>query len=203
MENKFQFRTRRGKDSVLYTYTKTGNDSCVISWNNNDESMAGSNPDSYTVREVENYVKSGSWVIEEKVNKPEKKQPNTIRHIIDSKNNTVVILPDGRKGIAKLNPEEPETFSEYEGLRIALARAYGIEPFPEEDNFTVKLPKLPFNIGRSGTVNSYIVSKDVHNVNKFKLIANSNGETYENDVYTMEYLKKNLLSGVWVLEKTI
>lgn len=64
-------------------------------------------------------------------------------HVIDGKK-TIVKLSNGNVGIAKCSPDDE--FDEYEGLRIATARAYGIEPFPkaaEKEN-----PKNdPFKVG--------------------------------------------------------
>lgn len=54
-----------------------------------------------------------------------------IKHIINDRA-TIVILPDGRKGVAKCHPDDE--FDEYEGLRIATARAYGKDPFPKDKN---------------------------------------------------------------------
>lgn len=50
-------------------------------------------------------------------------------HVIDGKK-TIVKLSNGNVGIAKCSPDDD--FDEYEGLRIATARAYGKEPFPKE-----------------------------------------------------------------------
>lgn len=64
-------------------------------------------------------------------------------HVIDGKK-TIVKLSNGNVGIAKCSPDDE--FDEYEGLRIATARAYGIEPFPKADE--KKNPKNePFNVG--------------------------------------------------------
>lgn len=64
-------------------------------------------------------------------------------HVIDGKK-TIVKLSNGNVGIAKCSPDDE--FSEYEGLRIATARAYGIEPFPKADE--KKNPKNePFKVG--------------------------------------------------------
>lgn len=68
-----------------------------------------------------------------------------IKHIINDRA-TIVILPDGRKGVAKCHPDDK--FDEYEGLRIATARAYGKEPFPKEERKDEKKePKYKFNVG--------------------------------------------------------
>ncbi len=64
-------------------------------------------------------------------------------HVIDGKK-TIVKLSNGNVGIAKCSPDDE--FDEYEGLRIATARAYGIEPFPKADE--KKNPKNePFKVG--------------------------------------------------------
>ena len=51
-------------------------------------------------------------------------------HVIDGKK-TIVKLSNGNVGIAKCSPDDE--FDEYEGLRIATARAYGKEPFPKAE----------------------------------------------------------------------
>ena len=53
-----------------------------------------------------------------------------IQHIVNNRT-TIVILPDGRKGIAKCYPYDK--FDMYEGLRIALSRAYGKDPFENKN----------------------------------------------------------------------
>lgn len=71
------------------------------------------------------------------------KQIIITEHVIDGKK-TIVKLSNGNVGIAKCSPDDE--FDEYEGLRIATARAYGKEPFPkaaEKEN-----PKNePFKVG--------------------------------------------------------
>lgn len=68
-----------------------------------------------------------------------------IKHIINDCA-TIVILPDGRKGVAKCHPDDE--FDEYEGLRIATARAYGKDPFPKEERKDEKKePEYKFNVG--------------------------------------------------------
>lgn len=70
---------------------------------------------------------------------------DTIKHIINGRA-TIVILPDGRKGVAKCHPDDK--FDEYEGLRIATARAYGKDPFPKEEvKDEKKEPEYKFNVG--------------------------------------------------------
>lgn len=69
----------------------------------------------------------------------------SITYIIN-KRATIVILPDGRKGVAKCHPDDK--FDEYEGLRIATARAYGKDPFPKEEvKDEKKEPEYKFNVG--------------------------------------------------------
>lgn len=64
-------------------------------------------------------------------------------HVIDGKK-TIVKLSNGKVGIAKCSPDDD--FDEYEGLRIATARAYGKEPFPKAEE--KKNPKNePFKVG--------------------------------------------------------
>lgn len=64
-------------------------------------------------------------------------------HVIDGKK-TIVKLSNGNVGIAKCSPDDE--FDEYEGLRIATARAYGKEPFPKAEE--KKNPKNePFKVG--------------------------------------------------------
>ena len=64
-------------------------------------------------------------------------------HVIDGKK-TIVKLSNGKVGIAKCSPDDE--FDEYEGLRIAAARAYGKEPFPKAEE--KKNPKNePFKVG--------------------------------------------------------
>lgn len=71
------------------------------------------------------------------------KQIIITEHVIDGKK-TIVKLSNGNVGIAKCSPDDE--FSEYEGLRIATARAYGKEPFPKADE--KKNPKNePFKVG--------------------------------------------------------
>lgn len=71
------------------------------------------------------------------------KQIIITEHVIDGKK-TIVKLSNGNVGIAKCSPDDE--FDEYEGLRIATARAYGIEPFPKADE--KKNPKNePFKVG--------------------------------------------------------
>lgn len=71
--------------------------------------------------------------------------PDTIKLIINDRA-TIVILPDGRKGVAKCHPDEE--FDEYEGLRIATARAYSKDPFPKEEvKDEKKEPEYKFNVG--------------------------------------------------------
>ena len=68
-----------------------------------------------------------------------------IKHIINDRA-TIVILPDGRKGVAKCHPDDK--FDEYEGLRIATARAYGKDPFPKEEaKVEKKETEYKFNVG--------------------------------------------------------
>lgn len=71
------------------------------------------------------------------------KQIIITEHVIDGKK-TIVKLSNGNVGIAKCSPDDE--FDEYEGLRIATARAYGIEPFPKAEE--KKNPKNePFKVG--------------------------------------------------------
>lgn len=71
------------------------------------------------------------------------KQIIITEHVIDGKK-TIVKLSNGNVGIAKCSPDDE--FSEYEGLRIATARAYGKEPFPKAEE--KKNPKNePFKVG--------------------------------------------------------
>ena len=71
------------------------------------------------------------------------KQIIITEHVIDGKK-TIVKLSNGNVGIAKCSPDDD--FDEYEGLRIATARAYGKEPFPKAEE--KKNPKNePFNVG--------------------------------------------------------
>lgn len=68
-----------------------------------------------------------------------------IKHIINDRT-TIVILSDGRKGVAKCHPDDE--FDEYEGLRIATAKAYGKDPFPKEEvKDEKKEPEYKFNVG--------------------------------------------------------
>jgi len=71
------------------------------------------------------------------------KQIIITEHVIDGKK-TIVKLSNGNVGIAKCSPDDE--FDEYEGLRIATARAYGKEPFPKAEE--KKNPKNePFKVG--------------------------------------------------------
>lgn len=54
-------------------------------------------------------------------------KPTIVEHLVRG-NKTIVKLSDGKVGVAKCNPED--TFDVYEGLTLALARAYGKEESP-------------------------------------------------------------------------
>ena len=69
------------------------------------------------------------------------KQIIITEHVIDGKK-TIVKLSNGNVGIAKCSPDDD--FDEYEGLRIATARAYGKEPFPKAEQ---NPKKEPFKVG--------------------------------------------------------
>lgn len=82
-----------------------------------------------------------------------------------SGNTVTITLPNGNIGVAKCHPKDK--FSEYEGIRIALARAYGIEPPTEEK---AEKPKYEFEIGDIVTIeNRGEVYPDY--ISKFKEIA--------------------------------
>lgn len=64
---------------------------------------------------------------------PKTNKTKSIKHIING-TTTIVILEDGRKGIAKLHPSDE--FNEFVGFEIAYKRAMGIYDFNNE-NYTV------------------------------------------------------------------
>lgn len=82
-----------------------------------------------------------SEMIEKKID--ESHTVTVVEHLIEG-NKTIVKLSNEKVGIAECSPDDE--FDEYEGLRIATARAYGKEPFPKAEE--KKNPKNePFKVG--------------------------------------------------------
>lgn len=112
--------------------------------------------------EMSNISHGWVWFPEMIAEKVRKTEVTIVMHLIkDGK--TVVKLSDGRVGVAFCSPED--TFDEYEGVRIATARAYGKEP-------PAKKSKVK-EVKRQAKVGEYI---KIVNVNDWKY---KNGDIFK------------------------
>lgn len=78
------------------------------------------------------------------------------------KGKKTIVEANGSKGVARCLPEDE--VNEYEGIRIALARAYGVEPFPK----TIVVPEIeiPVPVVENKTIEDFNVGDRVKVVSK-------------------------------------
>ena len=109
----------------------------------------------------------------------------SIKHIING-TTTIVILEDGKKGIAKLHPSDE--FNEFVGFEIAYKRALGIYDFNNE-NYTVNEEEFWKDFINSKI--AIILESDDEAREFQKMCEDKNLDTYGNNNYFLNKLHNN------------
>ena len=116
---------------------------------------------------------------------PKTNKTKSIKHIING-TTTIVILEDGRKGIAKLHPSDE--FNEFVGFEIAYKRAMGIYDFNNE-NYTVNEEEFWKDFINSKI--AIILESDDEAREFQKMCEDKNLDTYGNNNYFLNKLHNN------------